>query len=292
MCSWYSGWHFTGYAAQKFVQLRKFRHLKMLKHSRWRCCFGFCLSKETGNHLQSLCLCPHLKEQHRSGWDKVFWFLIQSWNSERLPSFLHLPLHYQIQSDAQLLAGGYSPRQTVQPERRLGECFVKSWDRNHLWNALQVASLHTNWVMVGRVDLQELFEVSSNAIGFQAQIWWAHCFLARGCFLYAPGGGHYSHARHRCLQHHKLVSNSTNCACHRLALHCYISKRWNSESVFSSKSWRFHEAMCRLFARRRKLPGQPRENGEIENRFVQKINFAFSPLDFDLKNLKRLTHGV
>ena len=111
--------------------------------------------------------------------------------------------------------------------------------------------------------------------------------LARGCFLYAPGGGHYSHARHRCLQHHKLFSDSTNCACHRSVLHCTfcVQSVEIPKAFFSSKSrrpffcgynfQRFHEEMCRLFARRRKLPGQPRENGEIENRFVKKKRFLF-----------------
>lgn len=124
--------------------------------------------------------------------------------------------------------------------------------------------------------------------------------LARGCFLYAPGGGHYSHARHRCLQHHKLFSDSTNCACRRSVLHCTFCVQSVEilKAFFSSKSrrpffcgynfQRFHEAMCRLFARRRKLPGQPPENGEIENRFVKKKNvFFFSTwlIDFDLKRL-------
>lgn len=111
--------------------------------------------------------------------------------------------------------------------------------------------------------------------------------LARGCFLYAPGGGHYSHARHRCLQHHKLFSDSTNCACRRSVLHCTFCVQSVEilKAFFSSKSrrpffcgynfQRFHEAMCRLFARRRKLPGQPPENGEIENRFVKKKRFLF-----------------
>lgn len=69
-------------------------------------------------------------------------------------------------------------------------------------------------------------------------------------------------------------------------------KRFSSKSrrpFFSGYNFqRFHEAMCRLFARRRKLPGQPPENGEIENRFVKKKNvFFFSTwlIDFDLKRL-------